>query len=604
MSDSISDETKKFALQLHGEVTSAARGQSDTRGGDVASTAQFMEEAFTAWSIDILSEVGAVDDGHVSYFDKKLGTSNVKVNGYSVVESADDVRIDLFVCAFRGTGELYPLTTAEVRQTFDRGLAFFGRAIKGLYEMMERSDPAWDMAQRLHELYTSGKVSRLQLILLSDGYAPGGRQYKKPVKIKGNEKFEIRAEIWELERLCRSARSGQAREVIEIDFVEEFGEGLPCLPVTAGEGDYGAYLAVFPARVLHQLYDDYGERLLEMNVRSFLQARGKVNKGIRETILKAPHLFFAYNNGITAVAEDVCLEQLPDGRPGIRSVKGLQIVNGGQTTASIHRAAKKDRAELDKVFVQMKLSQVKAELLNELVPQISLFANSQNKVSDADFSANDPFHLKLEEMSRTVWTPGGTSLWFYERARGQFQVARSDAGRKTDAFDATHPKSQFFSKTDLAYFEHSWGQLPHQVSKGAQKNFREFTLALKKRSKQLTIDDRYFKDLIAKAIIFRETQKLAKEAGIGAYRANIVTYTVAYFASRAGGSLDLTEIWTRQKVADPTRQALEGLLKPMESAIKAGAGDKNVTEWCKKEGSWDHVRSLELPFPRALLDVA
>src|SRR5690606_7208558 len=139
--------------------------------------------------------------------------------------------------------------------------------------------------------------------------------------------------------------------------------------------------------------------------------------------------FFAYNNGITATADYIDFEEAPDGLK-IRKVRNLQIVNGGQTTASLFHTAKKDKADLSGIFVQAKLSVIPEEHVDEIVPLISRFANSQNKVSDADFFANDPFHIEIEELSRSVWTPaiGGTSHathWFYERARGQYMDAKA-----------------------------------------------------------------------------------------------------------------------------------------------------------------------------------
>ncbi|MBR8834023.1 MAG: AIPR family protein [Stigonema ocellatum SAG 48.90 = DSM 106950] len=185
----------------------------------------------------------------------------------------------------------------------------------------------------------------------------------------------------------------------------------------------------------------------------------------------------------------------------------LQIVNGGQTTASIYQAVKKDKADISNIYVQAKLSVVVPEKVNEIVPLISRYANNQNKVSEADFSANDSFHIKIEELSRTIWAPAvdGTqrqTRWFYERARGQYLDAkgREKTLAKKAAFTSMHPTSQKFTKTDLAKFENTWQQLPHLVSLGAEKNFRELTIKLANRGK-FQPDEDYFKRLVAKAIL-------------------------------------------------------------------------------------------------------
>ena len=143
--------------------------------------------------------------------------------------------------------------------------------------------------------------------------------------------------------------------------------------------------------MLVDIYDKYGSRLLERNVRSFLSTKVAVNKNIRTTILQQPERFFAYNNGISATAMDVQLEHSDSGM-FIISAKDFQIINGGQTTASLSSARYnfKGRADLSPIFVQMKLTVInqtlKEEVATELIQNISRSSNSQNKVSDADFS--------------------------------------------------------------------------------------------------------------------------------------------------------------------------------------------------------------------------
>jgi hypothetical protein len=101
----------------------------------------------------------------------------------------------------------------------------------------------------------------------------------------------------------------------------------------------------------------------------------------------------------------------------IRSLKGLQIVNGGQTTASLHRARKRDKASLENIKVPAKIIRVKSENLDEMVAAVSRSANSQNTVQPADFSANDPFHTTVETLANNTWLPDQSGRWFYERAR-------------------------------------------------------------------------------------------------------------------------------------------------------------------------------------------
>ena len=288
------------------------------------------------------------------------------------------------------------------------------------------------------------------------------------------------AQVWDIERLYRCWSSGRKRETIQIDFQGQFQEALPCLAMPDdAEMEYNTYLALFPGTMLNRIYEVYGPRLLERNVRSFLQAKGNVNQAIRRTIRETPRMFLAYNNGISATAEEVELIRLPDGGLGIKTITDFQIVNGGQTTASIYHAVNRDKAPIDGLYVQMKLTVLKdRERMDDIVPKISESANTQNKVQIADFSANHPFHRTLEELSRTVWAPSATGTekqtrWFFERARGQYADARARVGTlaKRKEFEAQHPTQQKFSKIDIAKFEHSWQQLPHYVSEGCAEKF-------------------------------------------------------------------------------------------------------------------------------------
>jgi hypothetical protein len=584
-------EVVEFARQFRDGVIARARGLLGT-GTDGADEVAFREESFTELFIDALAETGAVSEGHVCHFERRVGQSTARVDGYYHDEDEDD-RLDLFISIYEGGDDPSVVSRDQVTRAVSHVLNFVKAATDGVHEHIEPSDEAHGMLQRVHELRT--QLREIRIFVLTDGLA---KEFKgsKGIKLPGKV---VAVHVWDIERLSRCVSSGGAKEPIEVDFVADFGKPIPCLPVKVDGARYRSYLAVIPGEVLHQLYDEYGERLLELNVRSFLQARGKINKEIRRTIVDEPEQFFAFNNGLTAIAEDVRTRALESGGTGIAWVRGLQIVNGGQTTASLHSAGKKDDAatQLKTIQVQAKLSVIASELLEEMVPRISLYANSQNKVNEADFSANDPFHRQLERLSRSIWTPDGQSHWFYERARGQYQVARGRDGRTTAAlkkFDSITPSSQMFSKTDLAVVEHSWDMLPHFVSRGTQKNFREFTLRLSQRKPAVVPDERYFRDLVAKMILYRHAQAAAHQAKVSAYRSQAIAYAIAYLTSRLGDSIDLKHIWDRQAVPAPLDSAIRALLAPIGDLFVRGAGPRNVGEYCKRLECWELISGQEL----------
>ena len=126
------------------------------------------------------------------------------------------------------------------------------------------------------------------------------------------------------------------------------------------DADYDAYLGIVPGKFLADIYLKYGSKLLQGNIRAFLSVRGKVNKGIRDTIINHPENFFTFNNGIAIVARSVSFS---DDGTLITSLKDPQIINGGQTTASLANAIIKKEARhgMDNLYVPMKLTVLNVE---------------------------------------------------------------------------------------------------------------------------------------------------------------------------------------------------------------------------------------------------
>ena len=549
-------------------------------------------EAFTARMIQELTEVGELDDGQVAFY----RASGMEVSAYSVAD--DGHTLDLIVSIYTQAIPPETVTRDQVETGFSRLLGFYDRARGNLAGSLEESTAAFDMAVTVRDL---PQIEKLRLFVVTDGLTT-----VKERAPETRDGLQITYHVWDIGRLYHAITSGQQQESIDIDFVRQFGAPLQCLVAPSTWTDYAAHLAIIPGPVLAQIYEEYGTRLLERNVRSFLQTRGKVNQGIKNTILNEPERFLAYNNGISATASSVRLVSLPDGGFGIASVKDLQIVNGGQTTASIHYVAKRDNADISHIHVPAKVTVVAEKQLNEIVPLISRYANSQNKVNEADFEANNPFHVQIEKLARAVWAPavGGSSLqtrWFYERARGQYQDALTREGTpaRMRLFKAKHPISQRFTKTDLAKFENAWDQLPHIVSLGAEKNFRHFTVRLASRGR-FQVTEAYFKRLIALAILFRRTERIVTQQQFGGYRPNIVTYTIAYLANRTSQQIDLDEIWFNQDISDVLTRAIENTCHGVREVLIDAPGSGNVTAWCKKEACWQRVRELDLWLPRQL----
>ena len=561
---------------------------------DTLATAEVEEclslEAFTQGVAQRLAEAGQFGGVELCYHHKR----GVEVSGYALEDDA----FHLFVTDYRGVGQPESLTDSQIRRSFRRLSTFVERSLDGYADKLEESSPEFELADLIRTNWPRSETA--QLYLFSDARA------RRPVvpdsEVRG---VKVSHEVWDLERLFRFDTSGLEREPIGVDVVQRFGAPLPCLKGPSAP-DHDVYLLVMPGDFLAHLYKEFGPRLLERNVRSFLQARGSTNRGIRDTILKQPDRFLAYNNGISATARSLSLVRSGDGSSAIARIDDLQIVNGGQTTASLAAALHGYTADLSHVAVQMKLTVVRPETIDELVPYISRYSNTQNRVTGADFSSNAPFHLAIEKLSRSIWAPApeGTQRqthWFYERARGQYadELARARTPAQQREFKAKNPPSQKITKTDLAKFENSWEQRPHVVSLGSEKNYGEFHLRLADNARQP--DVAYFERLVAKAILFRTAEKLISAQNFGGYRANIVTYTIAKLSHATSHRLDLASIWKGQRLSDATAEAVAEISR-LVFAVITGPPERvrNISEWCKRLDCWKRVEELDWHPSRAL----
>lgn len=588
MSESLSD----FHTSFFNEI----RADSDAEG-------RFLETAF-------LERYGEwlVDSGEFETFDiaQYRAARGMRVDAYGGDPSELEGVLSLAIADFSADDELQTLTRTDVEATFRRVENFVRASLTDDFRhQLEESSPGYGLAELIHARRTA--ISRIRLFIVSNRELSSRYDGTETGTI---DRYPVTYNVWDISRLHRLVASGKGKEDIEIDFQRDFGELLPCLPAHVGQDEYEAYLAVIPAELLSRIYEKWGARLLEQNVRSFLQARGNVNKGIRGTLLSDPGMFFAYNNGITATAEDV--ETSTEGSTvWIRSLRNLQIVNGGQTTASIFSARKKDKADLSRVFVQMKLSVVLPERAIEVVPRISEYANSQNRVNAADFFANHPFHVRLEEFSRRIWAPAADgsfrqSKWFYERARGQYLDAKAylTPARKK-AYEEEFPKAQSFTKTDLAKYEMVWEERPYIVSRGAQHNFADYARLIGSRwaKDQDQVNELYFRTVVARAIIFRSLEKLitAQPWYDGGYRAQMVAYTIAKLDQIAKGmsrTVDFEAVWKAQALPPALERAVVRIADTIRHVVtQPDPGTANVGEWAKKQACWARVQAVAVDLP-------
>jgi len=560
-----------------------------------------LEQLFTTQAVQLLADGGETADVRISFHESVVPRNRHKINAYAIADNYET--LDLFVTVFKCTEEPVRIQKSDIDNAAKLLLSFLKKADKREYaNNLEESSEIFDFA---HTLNASAELRenlvRINIFIITDGIYNG----ETPLQKELNE-IPVFFKVIDLNYLFNISEKEYIP--IEIDFEQE-GFKVPCIKADIDNPEYQSYLALIPGYALVSVYEQYGARLLEQNVRSFLQFTGKINKGIRNTILKEPHMFLAFNNGIAATADDLMLKKTENGYL-IESVKDLQIVNGGQTTASIYHTWKKDKADIKDIVVQLKLSIIKDKNnFAEIVSRIAEYANTQNKVSVSDLSSNTPFHIELEKSSRNIWAPPAIgqshqTRWFYERARGQYRNARSKEGTtkaKLKAFDLKNPKKQFFTKEELAKFINTWSEVymedklvigPHIVVRGSQKNYAQFIA----HNIPENPDNKYFEDAIAKAILFRTSERLygIKPNSIGDMRYITVPYALALLAYKNNAEIDLSKIWKEQDISEELNTMIYNLMIHVEQFIKKNAPGALYGEWAKKEQCWKALKAYIL----------
>ncbi|MDN5308907.1 MAG: hypothetical protein PWP14_301 [Methanolobus sp.] len=559
------------------------------------------EQIFTEIVLSLLADAGETENYRVSY-DEKVNKRGIehKVNAYSLYENYET--LDLFITIYFDNDEIQSVAKKDVEKATDRLSKFFKNAIFNDYiDKIEESSQIFDLAQTLAKVNdVKEMLTRINIFVLTNG------QIKSDIKLTDEiDQYSIFYRLIDIDYIFNI--SEKSRIPIEIDFANN-GFYLPCIENNSENNDYQSYLAIIPGDALIAIYEQYGPRLLEQNVRSFLQFTGKYNRGIRNTILNEPHMFLAFNNGIAATAEEIELFDLPSNKgKAIAYVKDFQIVNGGQTTASIYHTWKQNKStDTSQIFVQLKITIVKnKENFGTIIGKIAEYANTQNKVSAADLSANRENHIVLEKLSRTVWAPPSKdkiqqTRWFFERARGQYKNARLREGytqAKRKAFDLKNPNSQVLTKESIAKYINIWEEVyknnklvigPHIVVRGNQKNYSQF---LNYNFKKLP-DNIFFEDTVAKAILFKTAEKIygVKPNALGDMRYITVPYSIGWLGYKIDYKLDLYKIWKNQELSTELKHVLREIMINVEQFIKDNAPGSLYGEWAKKEECWNSIK--------------
>ncbi|MGL5725095.1 AIPR family protein [Cetobacterium sp.] len=550
-----------------------------------------------------LLEEGELTNNYTSAeFHRETSKGIIEVFGYDYDEERKILTL-INQEFFQQINDNVGLTKQEIENKLNRSRRFLEISFEKRYQQLEETSPAYSMAFKIYELLFEKSIDKICLMLVTNGENKAKKNIDLLKEING---IPLDFKIVDLTYLYNIFTSNNEDNDFYVDV------DLPYL-IAEDKEDYSSYLTMLNGEDVYQIYDKFGQKLLEQNVRTFLQFKGSVNKGIRTTIEKEPDKFFAYNNGITATASEIYIEN-----NRIKRLANFQIVNGGQTTSAIYSSKKKNNIDISKVFVQVKLSVVKdLNVHNQFVSKVSEYANTQNKVNKSDFFSNSPFHKDVKEYSRRVWAPANNGFlqktkWFYERVRGEYlneQAYLKESEKKS--FERENPKSQLLDKTFLAKSENSWNRRPDVVSKGAQYSFMYFAdqISTKIEENNSAITEGFFKEMVSRVIMFKRLEKLISDAHWykQSYRAQTVTYTIALFSHYLNTQkqlLNFEKIWMDQCISEELEIILLEIAEIVYDQINLPKdGSTNIGQWCKKASCWHEIKDTYLDFdiPESIL---
>lgn len=569
------------------------------------------EKAFIDFVINLLEDNEEASDLIRSYFSTMQGSRKIEIDGYGYNE--EDESYSLFLSKYDSEDELKTIILTEINQLQRFMEAFVDNSLsKYIQNNVEFASSGKEIANDLMRKFTYEKIMKFKFYIFTNARLSDRVNVIKTTPIHG-KKLEIN--IWDIERIYNSDTNNREKE----DIILEIPEGLPCIKAFEdSSAGYSSYLAVIPGTLLAEIYDKHGSRLLEKNVRDFLTFSGKVNKGIRGTIKNKPEFFFTYNNGIATTAKEVEVKKTSEGIK-LSKITDFQIINGGQTTASIFYTKFKDKADLSKVFVPMKLTVLNVtENTDEVIEKISRYSNTQNKVTDSDFFSNSPFHRYFKEMSEQHMAPAVNgkqrqTFWFYERTKSSYRTAKLKLSKsQVEAFETQKPKNQVISKAELAKYYTIFDCMPNVAAMGSVhylKKFAEFISSFKEVRTE--VNEYFFKKSVAMAIIFKESTLLVKnqewhESGIS-YSSSIIYYTIAKLihtlkSKYPNRAIDFMQIWNRQtmsqelisNIIDLSKKTYEYLNSP-DREIEA------VFNWSRSNRCWEKFKELNFELSPAFV---
>jgi hypothetical protein len=371
-------------------------------------------------------------------------------------------------------------------------------------------------------------------------------------------------------------------------------KSVPALLVDSNK-DFDVYLFYLTGTIIANIYNDLKNKLLEGNVRSYLNKTQKVNSLVIQTVKNNPELFLPYNNGLSTVVSSLESKIKKDNLVLIETLTNWQIVNGGQTTVSLYECFK-EKIDLKDIKVPVKMTHLKNKFNQSImVGNISKYANTQTAIAKSDLISNEPYFVQLQNLSRTivayknnVKSSANEFKWYFERTSGQYNTEKRIIYNYKKSFSKEFPEKLKFTKVLLAKSIMAWEQAPYSVALGKEKNIVTFNNLIKE--KVVVANESYFKKIIANLILYFNTDKILKKKK-AKFKQAILPYSISLYSFVFNKSLDYKYIWDNQKLNEHTLTQLDyitGLVidffnNPVNLEESGGRTDM----WARKDKVWN-----------------
>lgn len=449
-----------------------------------------------------------------------------------------------------------------------------------------------DLANQIQEKLRAKQIKKVRLVFLTNNLI----EEKIINRLQGKvlfsvEDIDVTLDIWDLRRRGNYVRSEDDFSIVSVDQFEE----APLIVKANVYSDEQGYVTSLSGLDIFNLYDTYRTDLLQQNVRVFLSATRKANKEMINTLRNEPQKFFFYNNGLSVTCSSVKIEN-----ERIVAIKDIQIVNGGQTTATIHYAKKKYRdIDLSKVKVQVRLIEIEDKTNYEAtVNKISVASNTQSVVSPSDFMSNAKIFTNLESLISTypINTGIGDVFYFFERMKGQKKAAEMQrlTQQEKKAFQNMYPKSLTFSKLEFARWWNTYSLFPHVSAAGSEKQFKSFMNNIESRI--FTKQD-YF-EIVGFGRIFsrvrtvcgtangKEFPSLIEDSSVGM---STSIYASSVFHQLFGEEIEYLDVFDNLFEENYFDEVFKEVIVKTWSLI-SDYGGTSVQEQTKKIGCWEYVQ--------------